>query len=123
MTVLAMVLLGFLGGGILFWFGGLFYYPTRFAEHLRRHHPDVYGQLMGDDVRPVFLPILSLSLGGYYIPHEVSRFMRSSRDDLGDPKVAHLRNQYYRSLRNMLIWIGLTIIIGFPLVAMTHMYR
>ena len=122
-TVVAVVLLGILWGGILFWFGGRIYFGIRFAEHLRRHHSDVYQRLMGDDVRPAFLPIPSPSLGGYHIPSEVHRFMWSSHDDLGDPKVAHLRNQYHRSLRNLVIWMGLAILFGFPLVAMYHIYR
>ena len=122
-TVLAIVLLGILWGGILFWFAGLFYFGIRFAEYLRRHHSDVYRRLMGDDVRPAFLPIPSPSLGGCHIPSEVLRFMWYSHDDLGDAKVAYLRKQYHRSIRNLVIWTGLAILFGFPLVAIHHIYR
>ena len=89
------------------------YAMFQFPRYLRLTHPATYRRLMHGWEGPALV----------YHTAEMGAFLWKSDEDLGDPTVRHLRGQVRRSLRYMAVCAGLLVLLGFPLIVLTHLPR
>jgi hypothetical protein len=113
LTGFLSLLLVMLMASMLYFFLELGYCLIRFPEHVRRAHPETYRHLMHDWEGPAFV----------YRTGEMGAFIWRSDDDLGDPSIARYRVRIRRALRCLVILAALFVLVGFPLVVATQLWR
>lgn len=102
-------------GGVLFVVRVL-YYQLKFAEQMRRFHPERYRNLMGDWEGPAFTLTGHLLLSGALLG-----FLWESQENLGDSRISYLREHHRRAVRHCLAFVAAVLLVFFVLaVAHSH---
>ena len=79
----------------------IFYYQVRFAERMRKCHPEKYRDLMGGWEGPAFTLTGHMMLSGALLG-----FLWSSQEDLGDSQILYLRAHHRRAVRQCVTFVA-----------------
>ena len=86
------------------------YYQLKFAEQMRRFHPERYRELMGVWEGPVFTLTGHLMVSGALLG-----FLWGSQENLGDSRVIYLREHHRRAVRHCLAFVAAVFLVFFAL--------
>lgn len=92
----------------------ILYCQMKFAEQIRRFHPERYRDLMGDWEGPAFTLTGHVLLSGALLG-----FLWVSREDLGDPQVTSLREKHRAAVRHCAVFV-LAVFLAFFVLALAQ---